>query len=139
MSDSFSFQGFLARWLMAVLLVMATYNPSGYSYADWISGSAGGGWILKVLVGIVLAIAYATFFLATLRSLGVVGIVMWVLLFGSIVWFFVDIGLIERLTIGTVVTITLIVLANVIAVGLSWSYIRARLSGQADTNDVTLP
>jgi hypothetical protein len=26
-----------------------------------------------------------------------------------------------------------------LAVGLSWSYVRARLSGQADTNNVTLP
>ena len=28
---------------------------------------------------------------------------------------------------------------NLLAIGLSWSYIRARLSGQADTNNVTLP
>ena len=40
---------------------------------------------------------------------------------------------------GPIATLALIVLANVFAIGLSWSYIRARLSGQADTNDVTLP
>ena len=137
--DTFSFQGFVARWLLAILLVMATYNPSGYSYVDWIIGSSGGNWVLKILVGLVLVIAYATFFLATRRSLGFIGIVAWALLFGSIVWFVADIGWIERFTVGTVVTILLIVFANVIAVGLSWSYVRARLSGQADTNNVTLP
>lgn len=138
MPDGFSFQGFLARWLMAIFLVMATYNPSGYSYFHWVAG-VDGQWIVKILVGIVLAILYATFILATLRSLGAAGIAMWVLLFGAIVWFLIDIGLIERLTAGSILTILLVVLANVVAVGVSWSYMRARLSGQADTNDVTLP
>ncbi|MSP49529.1 MAG: hypothetical protein EXQ95_09405 [Alphaproteobacteria bacterium] len=123
---------------MAIFLVMATYNPSGYSYFHWVAG-VDGQWIVKILVGIVLAILYATFILATLRSLGAAGIAMWVLLFGAIVWFLIDIGLIERLTAGSILTILLVVLANVVAVGVSWSYMRARLSGQADTNDVTLP
>jgi hypothetical protein len=38
-----------------------------------------------------------------------------------------------------VATIVLVNLANLLAVGVSWSYVRARLSGQADTNNVTLP
>jgi hypothetical protein len=138
MPDRFSFQAFLARWLLAIFLVMATYNPSGYSYFHWVAGTEG-GWILKILVGIVLLILYATFILATFRSLGGIGIVTWALLFGATVWFMIDIGLIERLTAGTILTIVLVVLANVIAVGVSWSYVRARLSGQADTNNVTLP
>jgi hypothetical protein len=138
MSDSFSFQGFIARWLMAIFLVMATYNPSGYSYAHWIGGVEG-HWVSKILTGLILAIIYATFVLATLRSLGVIGIAMWATLFLAILWFLIDVGLIEQLTVGTVLTALLIILANVIAVGLSWSYVRARLSGQSDTNNVTLP
>ena len=50
----------------------------------------------------------------------------------------VNIGLIQTLSARTVVTLGLIVSANVFAVGVSWSYIRLRLSGQADTNNVTL-
>jgi hypothetical protein len=138
MPDAFSWQAFLARWLAAVFLVMATYNPSGYSYVHWL-GNTEGQWILKILGALVLAILYATFFLATLRSLGAIGIVAWTLLFGAIFWFLIDIGIIERLTAGTILTILLVMLANVIAVGVSWSYMRARLSGQADTNNVTLP
>ena len=139
MPDSFSFPGVVARWLAAVLLVLATYNPSGYSYIHWIIGWTSGNWTVKILVGILLAILYATFILATYRSLGALGIAIWTVFFATFVWLMIDIGLIEQLTLGTTVTLALIVLANVFAIGLSWSYIRARLSGQADTNDVTLP
>ena len=95
-------------------------------------------WILKALVTIILIIAYATFVLATLRSLGVLGVVTWFLFFSALVWLMVNIGIIQSLSVRTVVTLALIVSANVFAVGVSWSYIRLRLSGQADTNNVTI-
>jgi hypothetical protein len=139
MPEAFSFAGFVARWLMATFLVLATYNPSGYSYAHWVVATEDGNWIWKLLVGLALVITYATFGLATLRSLGRLGITVWALLFAAVVWLLVDIGLIGALTPRTIMTIVLLVAANVMAVGLSWSYIRARLSGQADTNNVTLP
>lgn len=138
MPSAFSFAGFLARWLLAIFLVMATYNPSGYSYFHWVAGTEG-DWLLKILVAIVLAIAYATFILATFRSLGWIGITAWTLLFAVSVWLMIDIGVIERLTAGTILTLILVGVANVIAIGVSWSYVRARLSGQTDTVDVTLP
>ena len=58
--------------------------------------------------------------------------------FSSLVWLMVNIGIIETLSVRTFVTVALIISANVFAVGVSWSYIRLRLSGQADTNNVTL-
>jgi len=134
----FGLPGFIARWLAAFFLVFATYNPSGYSYCDWISDFGGGQWILKALVTILLTIAYATFVLATLRSLGVLGVVTWFLFFSALVWLIVNVGLIQTLSVRTVVTLSLIVFANVFAVGVSWSYIRMRLSGQSDTNNVTI-
>jgi hypothetical protein len=134
----FGVSGFIARWLAALFLVFATYNPSGYSYCDWIADIGGGHWILKALVSVVLVIAYATFVLATLRSLGRLGVATWVTFFSSIVWLMINIGIIQTLNVRMFVTFALIILANVFAVGVSWSYIRLRLSGQADTNNVTL-
>jgi hypothetical protein len=134
----FGVSGVIARWLAALFLVFATYNPSGYSYCDWIADIGGGHWILKALVSVVLVIAYATFVLATLRSLGRLGVATWVTFFSSIVWLMINIGIIQTLNVRMFVTFALIILANVFAVGVSWSYIRLRLSGQADTNNVTL-
>src|SRR5436309_3271677 len=139
MLEAFGIQGFLIRWIMAMFLVLATFNPSGYSYYHWLANLENGDWILKVLVGVVLGILYATFGLATLRSLGRMGIVAWLLFFVTMTWLLVDLGLIRIAGGGTVATIALVDLANLLAIGLSWSYIRARLSGQADTNNVTLP
>lgn len=134
----FGVSGFIARWLAALFLVFATYNPSGYSYCDWIADVGGGHWVLKALVSVVLVIAYATFVLATLRSLGLLGVATWLILFSSIVWLTISIGLVQAPGVRMFVTFALIILANVFAVGVSWSYIRLRLSGQADTNNVTL-
>ena len=139
MFESFGIQRFVTRWLAAMFLVLATYNPSGYSYFHWVSELDIGNWVLKLLVAVVLGILYATFGLATRRSLGRLGIAAWLLFFAVVTWMLVDVGLIRIAGAGTVATIVLVDLANLLAIGLSWSYVRARLSGQADTNNVTLP
>ena len=138
MFESFGIQRFVSRWLAAMLLVLATYNPSGYSYFHWVAELSVGDWILKLLVGVVLAILYATFGLATQRSLGRLGIAAWLLFFAVVTWTIIDLGLLRVAGSGTVATIMLVNLANLLAVGVSWSYVRARLSGQSDTNNVTL-
>jgi hypothetical protein len=139
MFESFGIQRFITRWLAAMFLVLATYNPSGYSYYHWVSELDIGNWILKLLIGVLLVILYATFGLATQRSLGRLGIAAWLLFFTVVTWTMIDLGLIRIAGSGTVATIVLVNLANLLAVGVSWSYVRARLSGQADTNNVTLP
>ncbi len=139
MFESFGIQRFVTRWLAAMFLVLASYNPSGYSYYHWISELDAGNWVLKLLIGVVLAILYATFGLATQRSLGRLGIAAWLLFFAVVTWTIIDLGLLRIAGSGTVATIVLVNLANLLAVGVSWSYVRARLSGQADTNNVTLP
>src|SRR5258707_14189441 len=93
----FGLAGFVARWLAALFLVFATYNPSGYSYCDWIADIGGGHWVPKAFVTIILVIAYATFILATLRSIGLLGVTTWALFFGSIVWLMINIGVIQTL------------------------------------------
>ena len=137
MFETFTFWGFISRWLLAMFIVLATYNPSGYSYFHWIFEASGEHWLGKILVGFAIGIAYTTFFLAARRALGIFGMVVWAALFTAIEWFLIR--FFEPLTSGTVVTMALIVLASVLGIGVSWSYIRARLSGQLDTNDVTLP
>ena len=137
MLETFTFWGFVSRWLLAMFIVLVTYNPSGYSYFHWIFEGSGGNWLGKGLVGLALGITYVTFFLAALRSLGIFGMLVWAGLFVAIEWFLIQ--FFQPLTTGTVVTMALIVLASVLGIGVSWSYIRARLSGQLDTNDVTLP
>ena len=36
MSQKLGFDGFLGRWIFALVLVLGTYNPSGFSYVTWV-------------------------------------------------------------------------------------------------------
>lgn len=132
----FGFDNFLLRWLLALVVVFATFNPSGYSYAHWISTAEGGQLPLKVLVGVVLAILYVIYLRATWRSIGPVGAGLALALLGALVWVFVDFGWLsfEQSTVMTY--IGLLILATVLGIGLSWSHVRRRVSGQADVDDI---
>lgn len=135
---TFSWPNLVLRWLAAAFLVFAVYNPSGHSYYHWLIEFSDDRWSLKALAGISLVIAVATFAYATLRSIGVTGVMAAVIFFGVVIWAMVDNGLLDGLSGWAWVTIVLGVISSILATGVSWSHIRARLSGQADSNDVTL-
>jgi hypothetical protein len=134
----FNFSSFLVRWLASCFLVMATFNPSGYSYFHWLIDEADPRWSFKALIGLLLLIANLTFFLATLRALGTTGILAAGIFCLTLIWALLDHGYLHTLTPWSWVTLILLLLASIEAVGVSWSHIRARLAGQSDTIDVTL-
>jgi hypothetical protein len=133
---SFNARSFLVRWGIALALVLGTFNPTRYSFYHWVGDVEAGNLPLKVLVGIVLAILYVIFMRATWRSIGPFGLALAVAFFGAVIWLLIHWGLLdpEQRTIMTYVV--LVVLATVLAVGISWSHIRRRVAGQADMDDV---
>jgi hypothetical protein len=134
----FTYHGIIVRWLFAMFLVFAFYNQTGYSYIHWLMDAEDTRWSFKILVGTGLVTLLATFFLGTLRALGIIGILLGVTFFSAITWTLVDLGVLPELTYPLFVTITLVVTASMLAIGISWSHIRSRLSGQIDSNDITL-
>jgi hypothetical protein len=138
MVSGFGVPGFTVRWLWAVFVVLATYNPSGHSYWHWLLTGTDTRWSLKILTGLLLLIAHLTFVFSSLRSLGKSGLTATAVLFTILVWTLLDHGYLSSLTAWSWVTMVLVLLGTVLAIGVSWSHIRGRLSGQADTNDVTL-
>lgn len=134
----FGLSNLIIRWLMALFIVLATYNPSGYSYYHWLVDFADDRWSLKALVGISMLILNLTFFFASLRSLRVTGLISATVFGLVVIWALVDHGYLRDLTTWSWVTLGLILIGSIQAVGVSWSHIRGRLSGQADSNDVTL-
>jgi hypothetical protein len=134
----FSYPGIIARWLISMFLVFATFNPSGYSYVHWVMGESNQPWSLKILTGIVLGSIVATFFLATRRSLGMRGILATTGLLAAATWTLIDLGLLSNLSHRAYVTIALFAVACILTLGVSWSNLTLRISGQVDSNDVTL-
>ena len=64
-SNGFSLSSYLARLVAALVLVFATYNPSGYSYYHWFEHSLSDFNPLVALAGVVLLIGWVMFIRAT--------------------------------------------------------------------------
>ena len=131
-----TWQGIFGRFVAAVVLVFATYNPEGYSYYHWGIKHLPQVDPLRVFAGVVLLVGWTVFIRATLRSLGPFGLFLAVAFFGTLLWLIVDLGVVPAHTVRAVTYLVLVALCGVLATGMSWSHIRRRLSGQLDVDDV---
>jgi hypothetical protein len=57
-------------------------------------------------------------------------------LFGAILWVAIDTGILSLHDPSVVAWVVLVILATILAIGISWSHVRRRVSGQADVDDV---
>ncbi len=73
---AFTPASFLLRWLTALILVFATFNPTQYSFFRWVEPMDGENLPLKALAGILLLILYVIFLRATWRSIGPIGVAL---------------------------------------------------------------
>lgn len=126
----------LIRWLVALVLVMVTYNPTSLNYINWATNNYETQLSVVILLGLILMVAYAVFIRATLRSIGKVGIGMIVAVIGVLLWVLYDKGLLDPANTTVMTWIGLITLSLILGIGLSWSIIRRRISGQLDTSQV---
>lgn len=134
--DNVGFGGFGLRFGAALLLVLLTFNPSGFSYFHWLRDSLSDVTPPTVLLGIALLIGWVVFLRATMRSLGVGGVLLALAFFGVLIWSVVWYGWLSLDDLGALSWVALIVIAAILSMGLSWSHIRRRLSGQVDVDQV---
>lgn len=132
----FNIVSFIARYLFAAALVFGTYNPTEYSYVNWAFTDIDQFGPVMALVGVALLIAWIVFLRATLRSLGVVGILLGAALFACLIWLFIDTGLLSLDSTSAITWVVLLLLSLILAAGMSWSHIRRRLTGQFDVDEV---
>jgi len=128
--------GFIWRWLFALGLLAATYNPTEYNYIAWVVQYGSDNLSIAVLAGLILLIGYIIYLRATLRSIGGFGMALVLAVVAALLWVLYDLGLLT-LDNGNLNTwLGLFALSMVLGIGLSWSHVRRRLSGQADMDDV---
>ncbi|WP_299790149.1 DUF6524 family protein [uncultured Marivita sp.] len=128
--------GFLLRWLFAFCLVAATYNPTQYNFTRWALTDGQDRLSITVLAGLVLLVGYIIYLRATLRSIGAFGMILILALVGALLWVAYDFGLLDLQNRNLTVWIGIFALSLVLGIGLSWSIVRRKLSGQADVDDV---
>jgi Family of unknown function (DUF6524) len=133
----FGFLGFVWRALASFVLVAATYNPTGYSYFHWVRGAINGDTLgpEHFVVGVLVLIGWVVLLVAAQRSLGTLGLVLGALLLGGIVWLMADTGLIKLDSASKMTWAALVTVAILLAIGLSWSHVWRRLTGQLEVDD----
>lgn len=136
-SRDVSVGGFMVRLLAALLLVLATYNPTPYSYYDWVSGALGAGSLgaLHFFLGVLLVIGWTIFAVASLKSLGPIGLALGAAFFATLVWLLIDFGILALESAQTISWVVLLCLAGLLAIGVSWSHIWRRLTGQLEVDE----
>ena len=130
----FDFGSFLMRLLFASALVFITYNPSGYSWFGSLKSDI--PMVYLAATGIVLLVGWIMFIRATWNSLGPIGTTLAAAFFGIIIWLFIEWGWFSLEDSTVIKWVIEIIVAAVLAVGMSWSHVRRRLSGQYDTDEI---
>jgi len=134
--EEFDFVGFLWRLVFAVALVLLTFNPTGHSYYHWLADGFPSVQPLEAIAGLVLLIAWIFFVRSTLAAIGALGILLMIALFAAIVWWMVSQGWLDVRNRSTMAWVVLLILGLVLGVGMSWSHVRRRISGQASVDRV---
>ena len=134
LSREFTALSFLWRLLFSLALVLATFNPSGYSVYHWITGAESLG-PEHLLVGVLLLIGWVILWVATWRSLDTLGVVLAAVAIAALVWLLVDIGVLDASSSTAFAWIILVSLSFLLAIGLSWSHVWRRLTGQFEVDE----
>jgi hypothetical protein len=128
--------GILLRWLGAFILIAAIFNPTKWNYVTWVRENWDDQMPLAVFFGLILAVAAMVYVVATLRSIGATGVILIAAIFGAGLWVLTDWGILAFGNSSLNVWLGIFALSLILGIGLSWSILRQRLSGQQTTDEV---
>ena len=135
-NNGFGMGEFFLRLLLALVVVFATYNPEGFSYYHWVYEELPNFTVLKAFIGVIILIGWIILLRATFGSLCLLGVVLAVAFFGLAIWLIIDVMGLSADNQRVITYIVGIMLACVLSIGVSWSHVRRRLTGQIDTDTV---
>jgi hypothetical protein len=125
-------RGFLLRFLGALVLVFATYNPEGRSFTHWVLRDELTP--AKAFVGVVLTIGWVAVFTAAWRSLGFIMTGLVAALVGTLLWLVVDTAH-GSMSLHAVAYLALIGIAFALAVAMSWSSFRRGVASRFGSDE----
>jgi hypothetical protein len=128
--------GILLRWLGAFLLLAAIFNPTRWNYVTWAREHWSDQMPLVIFVGLILAVIAMVYLVSTMRSIGILGALVIAAIFGAGLWVLTDWGLLGLSNGALNVWLTILALSLILGIGMSWSILRQRLSGQQTTDEV---
>jgi hypothetical protein len=127
--------GIAMRFLFAFALVVLTWNPTSANFIRWALNQWSNMPPVVAFVALALVAGWAVFIHATARSLGAMGVILTIALAGTVLWM-LNRYLLDLTNDTVLAWVLLTLVAGVLTVGMSWSHLRRRWSGQADVDDV---
>jgi hypothetical protein len=133
--ERLTFTGFLLRLASSLLLVGLTWNPTGTSYLHWLASTFPHIEPTEAVVGLILIGGWTFSIHATWRSLGQFGVLLGIAFFGALVWLLASYDWIDLSHGGVIGWLMVVLLGSLLAVGLSWSLVQRRITGQVDVEE----
>ena len=125
--------GMILRILFALAIVIATWNPTGWSYVQWALIDTSTFDATKALVGVLLLAGWIMAVRATWVSLGLMGLVLAAIVIGVFVWWLLSMGIVSS-DQRTMQWIGVIAIGVVLGIGMGWSLFRAKATGVVETD-----
>lgn len=134
MDARISWLGVLARLAAALAVVLLTYNPAGYSFYHWAMRDFANMTAIKAFLGVLLLVGWVICIRTAFKSLGALGLILSALVLGTLVWVLTDYGILDPARPSLLSWISLVVIGIILGIGLSWSLLRTRVTGQVEVD-----
>jgi hypothetical protein len=89
---------------------------------------------VKAFAGAILLVGWVVCIRTAFVSLGALGLLLSALVLGTLVWMLRDYGILNRDSPSLLSWLTLIIIGIIFGIGLSWSLLRARVTGQVEVD-----
>lgn len=128
--------GIISRWLGAFVLLAAIFNPTDWNFVTWARANWTDQMPVIVFAGLILGVVMMVYLVATMRSIGLLGAIIIAAIFAAFLWVLTDWGLLALGNSDVTVWLAIFALSLILGIGLSWSILRQRLSGQASVDEI---
>lgn len=125
----------VARFIGAFLLIAASYNPEGRSYYHWVIQELPDFNAVKAFFGVLLTIGWTVLLRKATRSLGVVGLMLGIALFGTMIWMALDYGIIAKDSPRVITYVSMAAHAGLLTAGMVWSQVRRGFTDPGEVGD----
>jgi hypothetical protein len=134
MNMRISWLGVLVRLIAALAVVLLSYNPTGYSFYHWVLQDLSAITAMKAFSGAVLLVGWVICIRTAFVALGATGLVLSALVLGTLIWVLTDYGILNPDRPSVLSWVSVIVIGIILGIGLSWSLLRARVTGQVEVD-----
>ncbi len=125
----------LLRVLVAAIIVLATYNPTGKSVYHWVSSNPNpfDAWV--ILVAIIAILLNIALLIAAWNALGMIGTVIILILFAALAYLSLQEGWVSAGNAKSLQWLGLILYSIFLGIGLSGAILWRRATGQVVVED----